>query len=294
MTSPVTANAAVEGMLDDRLRAIERLFEADGLAVYGPLDFGTDDAVRGVVERRKQSGQTSNDLVVLLDTDGGYIEVVNRIVDTIRYHYRTVAFVIPNSAYSAGTILAMSGDSIWMDYYSRLGPIDPQVPNENGEMIPALGYLRRYNALLEAAKNGDGISLAEMQLLVNGFDQAQLYKYEQAEELSVTLLQDWLCKYKFKDWMTTETRGVEVTEEMRKQRAEEIGRLLNNTDRWHSHGNGISANVLRDELKLRIDDFGEKKEAIHEYHELLTDYMAKNRVLGTVHGVGQHVPYHVH
>jgi hypothetical protein len=26
-----------------------------------------------------------------------------------------------------------------MDYYSRLGPIDPQVLNDKGEWVPALG-----------------------------------------------------------------------------------------------------------------------------------------------------------
>jgi len=54
-----------------------------------------------------------------------------------------VDFLIPSHAMSAGTILAMSGDAIHMDYYSVLGPIDPQVENQEGRLIPALGYLIR-------------------------------------------------------------------------------------------------------------------------------------------------------
>ena len=43
---------------------------------------------------------------------------------------------------SAGTILCMSGDKIFMDYASILGPIDPQVPTpDTGDYVPALGYL---------------------------------------------------------------------------------------------------------------------------------------------------------
>ena len=133
------------------------------LLSIGPLEFGTDDVLRKVVEARKSSEPAKRDLVVLLDTLGGYIEVVSRIVDTLRYHYDVVAFIIPNSAYSAGTVLAMSGDSIHMDYYSRLGPIDPQVESDNSEMVPALGYLKRYEKLIEGAKSEEGLSLAEIQ-----------------------------------------------------------------------------------------------------------------------------------
>ena len=35
----------------------------------------------------------------------------------------------------------MSGDAIFMDYFSVLGPIDPQLP-KGDTMVPALGYLR--------------------------------------------------------------------------------------------------------------------------------------------------------
>ena len=54
------------------------------------------------------------------------------MVETLRHHYDIVDFVVPTHAYSAGTIFVMSGDSIYMDYYSRLGPIDPK-SNRNAE-----------------------------------------------------------------------------------------------------------------------------------------------------------------
>lgn len=295
MKEPISgANVAVEALLDEKLRAIETAFDAQGLAIYGPLDFGLDDTVRDVVEKLKAGDPQREQLVILLDTDGGYLDVVNRMVDTIRHHYRIVSFVIPNAAYSAGTILAMSGDAIYMDYYSRLGPIDPQVQDDRGNMIPALGYLKRYEALIAQSREPDGLSLAEIQLLIGGFDQAQLYMYEQARELSVTLLGDWLCKYKFKEWNKTETQGLTVTEEMRRTRGKEVANQLNDTDRWHSHSNGISAEVLKNELKLRIDDFGARKDMIRTYHDLLTDYAGLNRVIGVVHTPGTYLPYHSH
>jgi len=36
-----------------------------------------------------------------------------------------------------------------------------------------------------------------VQILIQGFDQGELYYYEQARELSIALLKEWLVKYKF-------------------------------------------------------------------------------------------------
>ncbi len=38
----------------------------------------------------------------------------------MRHHYKCVDFIVPNSAYSAGTVLAMSGDAI----YRLASPLD--------------------------------------------------------------------------------------------------------------------------------------------------------------------------
>ena len=182
-----------------------------------------------------------------------------------------------------------------MDYYSRLGPIDPQVESGTGEQVPALGYLARYEALLDKAKSGS-ISHAEMSLLLN-FDQAELYKFDQARELSITLLKEWLVNYKFRDWKETEDRGRRVTNRMRTSRAASIARKLNDTDRWHSHGYGISMDVLRRDLDLKIDDFGADhglSRAIRGYHELFEDYLAKLGIVMAIHVDGKLVPIHFH
>ncbi len=176
-----------------------------------------------MVETLRAKPEPPDHLVALVDTDGGYLDVVKRIVDTLRHHYHVVSFVIPNAAYSAGTILVMSGDAIYMDYYSRLGPIDPQVQGENGDMVPALGYLRRYEDLVKRSHSTDDpLSLAEIQLIISGFNQAELYIYEQQRQFSVALLEEWLATYKFKDWTTTRTRAVVVDDALRRKRAVEV------------------------------------------------------------------------
>ena len=76
---------------------------------------------------------------------------------------------------SAGTVLVMSGDSIYLDYFSILGPIDPQVENASGTQVPALGYLIQFDRLLRKADRGT-LNTAELTLLVEKFDPADLYR----------------------------------------------------------------------------------------------------------------------
>ena len=263
----------------------------------GSLVPGVDDFVRSIVEELRQRNSLRPRLTMVLTTDGGDVETVRRIVDTFRYHYTDIGFIIPNYAFSAGTILALSGDDIYMDYYSRLGPIDPQVENNRGRWVPALGYLKQWQLLMEKAAAGK-LNTADYQLMISGFDQAELYEYEQARELSVTLLTQWLVKYKFKNWAVTQGRKKPVTPKMKQTRAETIARELNNTDRWHSHGHGISMATLRDDpnLKLLIEDLNdnlERAEIVKQYYGLLEDYMQRRGHAGVLHAAGRHVPFTV-
>ena len=290
---PRNANEFIEQQLDYRIRAIETKYDADAIGFTGSLLFGVDDIVRTVVEKKSKEEPERKKLVMILTTSGGYIEVVQRIVDTLRRHYNLVDFIVPNYAYLAGTVLVMSGDDIYMDYYSRLGPIDPQIETQTGRMVPALGYLEKYNELIKKAQNGK-ITIAEAQLLIQGFDQAELYQYEQARELSITLLKEWLVKYKFKNWKTTQTRKKRVTNQMKTSRAANIARELNKTRKWHSHGHGISMDVFVNDINLLIENFGADpglSSTIRGYHDLLTDYMTKLDNKGVVHFAGDYRPF---
>ena len=123
---------------------------------------------------------------------------------------------------------------------------------------------------------------------------SELYQYEQQRELSISLLKEWLAKYKFKDWKKTRTRGRRVTAAMKKSRAAEIARKLSDTQRWHSHGYGISKDVLDKDLNVIIDDFGKHSDLcakIRSYHDLLSDYMVKRQARGGIHIDGEYTPF---
>ena len=122
--------------------------------------------------------------------------------------------------------------------------------------------------------------------MLKKFDPAELYQFEQQRELSITLLKDWLARYKFKDWTETETRKLSVTDAMRRRRAEEIAARLNDTSHWHSHGRGISMEVLQRELQLRISDLKDNpdlNQAVRSYYRLLKDFLGKLGYSDVVH-----------
>lgn len=276
-----TSNHYIEHELHQRLVVLEDVMGSDVITIVAPMYAGIDDIVRTFVEEMgAEQGERKADLSVVLETDGGSIEVVERIADVLRHHYANgeINFIVPNRAMSAGTVLVMCGDNIYMDYYSVLGPVDPQVRSQtSGYFVPALGYLNKYEELVNKSNEGS-LSAAEMAFMIEKFDPAELDSFEKARDLSTALLIDWLTKYKFKDWTTTEDRKLTVSAEMKAKRAEEIGKKLNSTERWKSHSRGISMTVLQRELNLLVEDFGAddaKNDAIGKYHRLLQDYMQR-------------------
>ncbi len=187
----LNSNDVVTGMLGSLNEAFSNAFDGTALCLRSPMTFGLDDKVRSVTDALAADPHNgSGRLVVMLETSGGFIEVVERIYSVFRRHFSVVDFVIPNFAYSAGTVLALSGDEIYMDYYSVLGPIDPQVQDENGSsLLPGLGYLAKFRELSERinaeedkraqGRPADNVS-AEIAYLLKKFDPAKLYHIEQS------------------------------------------------------------------------------------------------------------------
>ncbi len=276
----INSNSVIETQLADRLRKLSDAAGSEVIGYMGPIWGGVDDIIRRTVEKIAAQGEKKNKkLMFLLETTGGRIDVVERIARTLRQHYKIVEFIVPNVAFSAGTVLVMSGDAIYMDYYSVLGPIDPQVEKTSErKLLPAVGYLAEFDRLIEKSKTKSGLSTAELAYLIDRFDPAELYQYKQARQLSISLLEEWLVQYKFKNWKKTKTRGLKVTKQMKVERARQIAKQLDDPELWHSHGRGIHMDVLRRRLNLVIEDFEENADlnnAVRDYYGLFTDYMRK-------------------
>ena len=273
---PILDNT-IKDELTNRLVEIEKHFDGEIGFYYGAIEPGIIKTFRDFIEKIAEHPNKKDRLVFFVNTPGGSAESAEKMVEIIRFHFNEVYFVVPDFALSAGTILCMSGDRIYMDYSSSLGPIDPQVHNGK-EWVPALGYLDKVAEMLEKAKHGN-LTEAEFLILQNQ-DLAVLSRYEQARDLTITLLKKWLVEYKFDNWTVhqTEKKGQSVTEEEKKERAEEIAKMLGDNKLWHSHGRMIGPDTLQNVLRLKINDYstkGELRQLIRSYNDLLTQYIAR-------------------
>ncbi|OIO22753.1 MAG: serine dehydrogenasease [Ignavibacteria bacterium CG1_02_37_35] len=270
----------VKDTLLQKLDGLEQHFDADVVFYYGEIHHAYEKLFRDFIENRKSQNGTKEKLVIFLNTPGGSVESVEKMVDIIRYHYKEIYFIVPDYAMSAGTIFCMAGNKIFMDYSSSLGPIDPQVFNGK-EYVPALGYLDQVEKLLDKSRKNT-LTPAEFVILQNQ-DLALLSRYEQAKNLTITLLKKWLVEYKFANWKIHGTnpskKGKKVTHKEKVERAKHIAVMLGDNKLWHSHGRMIGIKTLREIIKLEIDDYSSDdklRNLICSYNDILIEYIVRS------------------
>ena len=279
--APISVNFASEVLLNTHVEDLENYMESDVLAFVGSISWILESQIRATLEWLRSHRNLRERITVILETNGGSVEATERIVNVFRAFYPSVDFIVPNFAFSAGTVMVMAGNDIYMDYFSVLGPIDPQiqvpaqVPGQS-EWVSASGFLVWYDRLVNKSRMGT-ITTAELQLLMEKFHPAEMYRYEQARNLSRTLVEKWLTEYKFQSGPGTNSNS----------KAMSIAQQLSDTDKWLSHSRGIPRRTLNEELELDIRDLRQPD----HYKELLTywqvfiDYvLQRNHYLtGAVH-----------
>lgn len=257
-------------VVDNYLSQIENTLDCNVIYIDAPIEPFVVDLVNDTIRTKSKRILLNNRLGILLTTNGGDVNSAERLVNIFRNFYDQVDFIIPDHAYSAGTILAMSGNKIWMNYNSVLGPIDPQVLNKEGHYVPALGYLEKIEELKVKAQNDD-ISQAELSVL-QSFDLAELSRYEQARDLAIDLLKQWLVKYKFANCLkTAEEKDILACS---------IATSLSDYKRWKSHGRPLNFQTV-EELGLELSDFGKNQElecSIINLYNIMREYMSIRRI----------------
>lgn len=257
---------------------IEKFFEKDKtdvLAYFGSIDDNYEQifktALDGLVSDLKVNNHET--LCIVLQTFGGSITTTEKFVNMVRKYYKQVFFIVPNYAMSAGTIWCMSGNKIFMDYSSSLGPIDPQIYSQTiKQFVPANGYIAEYEELVH---KGNALTEAEFILLDKKLDYAFLNQCRKLNELTVKLLKEWLVTYKFKDWKVTQTSNKTVTTEMKQQRAEDIAKELGNNSKWCIHGRPLMIPTL-ETIGLQIDDYSDNtdlQKIIRNYIDYMNSYI---------------------
>lgn len=101
-------------------------------------------------------------LDLMLNSPGGSPVAAEKIVLTCRSYVKSFRVIVPQSAMSAATMVAMGADNILMTDTAELGPIDPQMVQRLAPGVEILrpakafidAYLELVNKMQEAIKGG--------------------------------------------------------------------------------------------------------------------------------------------
>jgi hypothetical protein len=212
---------------------------------------------------------TNKSIDIILETPGGFAEIVEDLIKLIRNKYENVSVIVPGFAKSAGTIFAMGCDEILMGPASALGPIDAQMQVAN-KIFSAEAFLEGLEKIKKEITTTGKLNPAYIPILQN-ISPGEIQRCQNAQEFSEKLVKDWLCKYKFKAWNIHKSSGKPVTPQDKLHRAKEIANLLCKQSHWLTHGRSIKIEDFR-EMRLIINDFSTNPElfnAITKYYTLL-------------------------
>lgn len=177
------------------------------------------------------------DIDVYIETPGGNGVTAEEIARFLHNKFSKVNFIISGEAKSAGTILALSGNNIYMTETGSLGPIDAQI-HIGRSVVSAYDYMEWINTKMqEATKNGklNPVDATMVAQITPGEIQLVNHSLEFAKDL----VKEWLYTYKFSNWVETSTKKLPVTDDMKRERANEVADEFANHSRWRTHGRSL-------------------------------------------------------
>ena len=168
----------------------------------------------------------------IIQSPGGLAEATETRVDHLRSRFDDIRVIVPGTAKSAATMLAMCADQIVMDELSELGPTDPQM-FVNGRYSPAGAILKQFNLAQEALKN-DPSSMAAWLPVLQMYGPSLIMECQHHLDLSRNLVGTWLKQYMFK------------ADAAHAAKADEIAAWLTEDDNFLTHNHRVSVTALRE------------------------------------------------
>ena len=196
---------------------------------------------------------TESRIDVYIETPGGSGEAAEEIARFLHKKFEEVNFVIASESKSAGTILVLSGDNIYMTETGSLGPIDAQT--RIGRSIQsAYDYKEWIEQKREEALRNKYLNPVDAQIIAQ-ITPGELSGIVNALEFAKDLVSNWLVQYKFKNWTKRVSSGAIVTDEYKRARAKEVADKLCNHGLWRSHGRSIKIEDLKEIILIeRVED----------------------------------------
>ena len=130
------------------------------------------DVVPEICDQVLALPQKTQAVDILIVSSGGDPMVAWRTISVLREKVKTIGVLIPQSAYSAATLLALGADEIVMHPCGNLGPLDPQITINHRDAKgnnEAIQYSAEdLLAFLNFAKKEVGIELSVAKKVISG------------------------------------------------------------------------------------------------------------------------------
>ena len=134
-----------------------------------------------------------------------------------------------------------------------LGPIDAQI-KIGRTVVSAHDYQEWVDEKREESQKNGRLNPFDA-IMISQISPGELKGVVNSLEFAKDLVSDWLEKYKFKNWTKTRTQKIDVTDEMRRNRAKEVANDFANHTEWRTHGRSLKIDDLSEKLLIeRIDD----------------------------------------
>lgn len=156
------------------------------------------DILEGVLQKT----DSSNGLVLIISSPGGYGLAAERIINICRNYSKTGEYwvIVPSKAKSAATMVCFGASKIIMSETSELGPIDPQITLDiRGlkERLSLNNIVESYNDLFKKAvmeKN----NLQPYLLQLSNYDEREIKEFKTAislsEDIAIRYLESGMMK----------------------------------------------------------------------------------------------------
>lgn len=123
---------------------------------YNHLPINDQDAVMiSTALHSMLSEVNQKGLLLLINSSGGSGLSAEKIINVCKSYANEYEVIIPNSAKSAATMIALGAKKIWMSKTSELGPIDPQMRTKDTG-IPVCCIVNSYKELLQKVEQCTG------------------------------------------------------------------------------------------------------------------------------------------
>lgn len=176
-------------------------------------------------------GLSGPNLDLIIHSPGGSAEATASIVRYLRRKFTHIRVFVPLAAMSAATMWALAADEIFMGKHSQLGPIDPQLVTNQGN-IPVRAIIDQFERAKSECSKDPSVLGAWMPILQQ-YGPALLEQCEQAEVLAKTLVKEWLAQYMF------------AGQRKRKEKAARAARYFASYPKHKSHSLGIDRDQAR-------------------------------------------------